>query len=250
MTQAFVQKSAKFTASAATNVTSGGITTTSGNHLVTTWSSWCNAVSTQGTVADNKSNSHAVDVSVKDGGSAGGFGRTSIASALNVTGGSGHTITVTQGGSPAGGTYFEGNVSEFSGTLTAAALDQTTTATSGASSTSVTPTTSATTQADEVVIACVVVNNSSATCGIVDPPTGYTSIGVNQDSNNTIGYEAAYKIVSAPGAQSAAYTFNSVSAGSGGAIATYKAAAGGATGIDPQLRSLAALAAVSRASHF
>jgi hypothetical protein len=222
MTQAFVQKTAKFTASAANSVTSAALTTTSGNHSIVTVSNWRTGAATV-TVTDSKSNSYTNDQALTQGDS-----RATISSALNITGGSSHTVTATSS-SGASDTYFEGNFTEFSGTLSSAALDKTGSIGHGSGTTTSTVSTGTnTTQADELVIVCIAVNSNDTTINITDPPSGYTSIGVNQDGNATIGYEAAYKIITATGTQTATWTFDSTTSdGDAAVIATYKSATGG-----------------------
>lgn len=221
MTQAFVQKTAKFSAAAANSVTSAGLNTTTGNQLIVTCASWRSGGATV-TVTDSQGGgSWANSVSVVDGGDAGS--RATIATKLGITGAASNTATVTSS-SGASDTYFNGNLLEFSGTLSAAALDVTANSPHGAAGTTCTPTTGSTAQADELVVACISVSSSTANVNVNDPPSGYTSIGVNQDSNATIGYQASYKIVSAIAAQSATWTFNATTVGDVGVIATYKAA--------------------------
>lgn len=222
MAIAFVQKTTKFTSGGATSITSASITTTAGNKAIVTVSTWISGTNNQPTFTDNKSNTWpgTADATLIDGSL--GNGRISINSAQIATGGASHTFTVTG----SAGTAFEGNVSEFSGLLTAVAKDQSATASIAASATTKTVTSGTTTQASELVVAAINVNSSDATCNITDPPTGYTSIGVNQDSNATIGYESAYKIIAATGAQSAVWTFDSTTSGGATGIVTYKATGG------------------------
>lgn len=220
MAAAFVQKTAKFTASAANSVTSAALTTTVGNRLVVTVSTW-HVFGCTHTVSDNKGNSWANDVT---GSTSAGPGRATIASCNLVTAGSGHTITVTSSQSDSG-TYFEGNCSEFSGIASSSAVDKTATDPGAASDTSATPTTATTTQADELVVCALHINGNSTNCHITDPPSGYTTIGVQQDNTTTCGYQSGYKVVSATGAQSASWTFDSSNSGDNGMIATYFASA-------------------------
>lgn len=220
MSAAFVQKTVRFTASAASSVITGSLTTTAGNTGVLTISTWLNPDTGAPTWTDSKGNTTAVDITWVEG--ANTRARATAGSVRLTSAGSSHSWTINF----PSGTYCEGNVSEFSG-IASSPLDQTAHSEWGSggsfTDTSTTPTTGTTAQADEVVIACVDVNNNVANASITDPPTGYTSIGVNQASSTTIGYEGAYKIVSATGSQSA--TWNFAQPGSGAAVlATYRAA--------------------------
>lgn len=217
----FVQR-IHFQGLAVTSVTSGSLTTTANNCGIFSASVWVNGTNNQPTASDSKGNSWAVDVSVVDGGNA--KGRVSIGHGQLASGGSGHTFTLNQGSSA----YIEGDFSEFSQVVTSSALDKTAT-NQVASGTTSTSTTATLAQADELIIAAIVVNVSSSNVHLTDPPSGYTSIGVNQDPNTSIGYEAAYKIVSATTAVSATWTFDSAAAAS--AIATYKTTGGGGGGL-------------------
>lgn len=219
MTVAFVQKTAKFSSAGASSINAAALTVTSANALIVTVSTWNAAGAHNVTASSSPSNTWNTDVSAADTGL--GKGKASIAAALGCAAGS-TTVTIT---SSVASTAFEGNVSEFSGLLTASALDKTASDPGGAADTTSAPTTAATTQNDELVIGAVCWNSADVTCNISDPPsTGYTSIGVNQDSNATIGYEGAYKIVAATGAQSVTWTGDAVTEGTVGVIATYKAA--------------------------
>lgn len=221
MAIAFVQTTARFTASAASSVVSGTLTTTAGNTGAPTVSTWIASGSVAPTVTDSKGNTATIDQSTADGR---GKPRASEGSIPLTSAGASHSWTINF----AAGTYCEGNVSEFSGLTTTpfdvSAGNQYNTS---PGTTSLAVTTATTTQADELVIACIVTNNNDTTTNVSDPPTGYTSIGVRSDDTVTIGYEAAYKIVSATGAQTATWTFDALALGDlGGAavVATYKAA--------------------------
>lgn len=96
-------------------------------------------------------------------------------------------------------------------------------------------TTAATAQANELVIAVIATPqvNAGAAQAITNPPTGYTSLDISNDSTVTAAGETAYKEVSATGTQSAAWTWT----GSGewmGVIASFKGAAGGSPALMPQ----------------
>lgn len=215
MAVAFVQKTARFSASSATSVTSATLTTTAGNTGFLTFSQWVTTGPVAPTFSDSKGNTCTVDKNATDAVRV----QSTIGSVPLTTAGTSHSWTV----SLQSGTYCEGNVSEFSG-VASSPLDQVASVVTAASVTSATATTPTTVLADEVVLACIVVNDNLNPANISDPPTtGYTSIGVQQDAITTIGYEGAYQVVSATGAQAATWAFGS---GLGVAVvATYKAAA-------------------------
>jgi hypothetical protein len=105
-------------------------------------------------------------------------------------------------------------LSEFSGYATSGAKDQVAT-NNVASGTSLTVTSGTTTVATELVIAavaqCFVLGNGNNT--VSDPPTGYTSLAVLQDTNTYASFEFAYKEVSSTGTQSATWTWASTGEG-------------------------------------
>src|SRR5207237_335806 len=106
MALAVVQIGGKFTASASASVTSATLTTTAGNLLICTVSVWDNGtlLADHSTVADNKSNSWAVNVTAKGTGTANAEkNEVIVASAQCTTGGASHTVTVTD---PRGGGEF------------------------------------------------------------------------------------------------------------------------------------------------
>lgn len=231
MTQAYVQKTVKFQAVNVTSVTAASITPTAGNQLVATVSAWSQSTGGSTTTpwsmaASDGTNTWTTDVAQDDNTH---YARGLIASALNVVGSAvSVTITPTVGGS--GTFYCNGNITEFSGTLTASALDSVSAAADIAgSTTSATATLSGNTaQADELLIALLVIDDTTTNAHISTPASsGYTSIGVDHDANNSIGYEASYKVVSSVGTHSAGWTFDSIVDGVV-LIAAYKAAAGGA----------------------
>lgn len=214
---AFVQKTAKFTASSANSVTSAALNTTVGNKINVTCAAFHNGSTYTLSVSDSKGgNTWANDVSIRDAQTNSGL--VIIASTTLINAGAGHTFTVTCSVADAG-CFFEGNASESSGV---GALDQIVQSVIAVAATTSTKTTPATTQPDQLVIAALQLDSSDATCNITDPPAGYNSIGVNQDGSATIGYEAAYAIVSSIGTQSATWNFDSATAGGSAGIATYK----------------------------
>jgi hypothetical protein len=228
MAGSFVQKLTHVTASNVTAVTSTafGSSTTVGNLLVCTASVWGPSSHNTQAVTDSKTNTWAQDAFSEDN-STGNAG-ASVNSTILTSAGASHTVTVTAGQA---GSYFEFDCCEFTGMASSSALDKT--ATTKTSTSPNTATTAATTQADEIVVGCLAANTNVNPAGIADPPTvnasttGVTSIGVNQDAPNTIGYEAAYKIIAATGTQAVAWTYTTGASGTGSAVATYKAASVG-----------------------
>lgn len=135
---------------------------------------------------------------------------------LNVAAGA-KVITVTP---PAAGTT--ARAQEWSGLVTAGAVDQTQTA-SGAGSSPTSGTTAATTQASELVIA-VFVDNTGLNPETITDPAGYTNIFTQTNGVNFFGGGAVQKVVAVTGAQVATWTVNDGPAWDG-CIATFKAAA-------------------------
>lgn len=228
MAGSFVQKLSHVTASNVTAITSSafGSSTTAGNLLVCTASVWGPSSHNTHAATDSKSNTWAQDAFSEDN-STGNSG-ASVNSTILGTAGASHTVTVT---AAQAGSYFEFDCSEFAGMASSSALDKT--AVNKSSTSPNTATTAATTQADEIVVACFCANTNVNPAAIADPPTingsttGVVSIGVNQDAPNTIGYEAAYKILASTGTQAVAWTYTTGASGTGAAVATYKAAGGG-----------------------
>lgn len=198
-----------------------GSNVTAGNALIGCYSHYETGTSAPVAPTSSPSNTWARDVFVQPGG---GVGAAMIASALNVASGA-TTVTFDSGS----GFYAVASVAEFSGLATSSALDKT--ATNSADSTTPTSgTTATTTQADELVVACLAEYEGSANDGIdVPATTGYTNIHVERDSSTYMGHASDYKIVSATGAQSAAWGTLASSLAWGACIATYKAAAGGSS---------------------
>lgn len=109
-------------------------------------------------------------------------------------------------------------------------LDKTT---SGSSTPTVTSgntgTSAVTSQANELVIVCMAGPqvNVSANHNITNPPTGYTSLDVSNNSNTDASGEAAYLEVTSTGTQTAAWTWTTGGEFMG-VLATFKGAAGAA----------------------
>jgi len=136
-----------------------------------------------------------------------------------------HTYASTAGANAVTVTFastvdWEGTAVEWAGMKSSAALDETTSS-SGTSTSPVSGTTAATGTNDQVVFVVLNVDSSSTNVGI-DLPSGYTNIGINQNSFATIGFSSDYKVVSTTGAQSASWGTLSASEAWIGAIATYE----------------------------
>jgi len=124
-----------------------------------------------------------------------------ISYAMNVAAGN-TTVTIDQN---ADSFWATGSFAEYSGVLTAAALDQQTSNT-GTSTTPTTGTTGATVQADELVLVGMLSDATGNPIGIDVPPTiGYSNLMVEQDGNSFYAGATDYKVVSAAEAQSANY---------------------------------------------
>ena len=136
------------------------------------------------------------------------------------------TFTIQLNNVQSSGNYINWTAVEHSG-ASATPFDVAATATAAGATTTVTATTASTAQADELVVGVFGSAHNQPSDGISDPPTtGYTSRSVYQASDTIIGHESADKIVSATGAQSATWTYNSApSSGVCCAVATYKQAA-------------------------
>ncbi len=104
------------------------------------------------------------------------------------------------------------------------ALDKQASAGATTAETSLTATTAATTLADELVVACggMVGPGSDSNVNIVQNTGGYTNAWVVQDNTSTPVGIMDYKIVSATGAQTTNWSFDSLSS-TAGIIGTFKA---------------------------
>lgn len=216
-----VQNSGQQTASNITVATySFPVQPTVGNHIIIVLTGWRGPGGVSG-VSDNQSgNSYNIDKQQIGGNS--GTRVTAVVSSGKITASSGtFTVSVTF---VATNTYAQWAVLEVSGLNTTTWLDQTGANTSAATSTSLTVTASgANTQANDLVVAAFA---GDSTNGISNPPSGYTSLYVDQDAVVT-GAEGAYKIVSGVETSASTWTFNASGFGTAGVLATYKAAAGG-----------------------
>jgi hypothetical protein len=97
---------------------------------------------------------------------------------------------------------------EYSGYAQVGPLDKVATQITG-SATTITATTATTSQATELVTASIAARfvASNSNIGLTNPPTGFTSNGVLQDTNTYAGFESAYKEVVATGAQTATWSW-------------------------------------------
>ena len=119
---------------------------------------------------------------------------------------------------------------EYSGIATASALDVQTANDSAGSTTPTSGTTASTAQADELVLTCLAIGTLVNPVGIDAATTGYTNLFVQQDNNAHVGASGDYKIVSAAGAQSAAWGTLNGSYSWSAKIATFKTPSGAITG--------------------
>ena len=141
----------------------------------------------------------------------------------NATAGT-HTVT------PEANTSHQQCLSEFSGLMTSASLDQSTSNKSNADThTSLaTGTTATTTQADELVVInhAIGARNGVSNITYTDPVSGFTTLYNQPNDATSVGVLQAYKVLATTGTQTA--TFNWVSGetfmGSQAVIATFKAA--------------------------
>jgi hypothetical protein len=100
------------------------------------------------------------------------------------------SVTVTgTGGS--GGMYGVFSVQEVSGI---SALDRYTAGATGASSPYTMTASAVDTAATDFVVSCISVGNGSATVGISNPPTGYTTAAISQNDSTDAGGAIAYRI--------------------------------------------------------
>jgi hypothetical protein len=106
-------------------------------------------------------------------------------------------------------TYARTILAEYGGYATSAPVDKIAVNTS-AGATTLTVTSATTSQANELVIvghACAFATSNS-NIGLTNPPSGYTSLAVVQDTNTGSGVEFAYKEVTSTGAQSATWSWS------------------------------------------
>jgi hypothetical protein len=222
---AYVRDTGRFTGSGvATASASFGTLPAVGNHVSGHTAVWHATRPTSVTFSDNQSNTWATDAFEPDPGSPGSVAATGTAKVVTSSG----TFTVTVATNQAANNFIEAVAVEFSGLTTSSWLDQSSVGNWSASTSKTVTDAGANTQASELVL-FTAAHNSNATNVGINPPTGYTQLAVNQDSNATIGFIAAYKIVSSIETSSASWTWTD-SSGGAAVLSTYKAAAGGGGG--------------------
>ena len=207
MAIAFVQAWTGVQGNAVASVTTGTLTTTSGNFIGV--GQTCDASAS--TISDNKSNTVAVAIGPIQNAS----DYIQIAYFKNIVGGASHTVTSTRSGAG----YHTLCPAEFSGLDLTAPLDQTASAT-GTSTALNSGNTSTTTVANELLLGTGTISagtNSSWTAG-----TNFTMRGsVGNALAGAVGYLES-RIVSATGAYAAPATWGGSSDGWIAAIATFK----------------------------
>ncbi len=214
----FIQSMVASESGNATPLTTSGMTTTSGGLLVAGITFDSGTLNTITGVTDSKGNTWTkaleLDATVL----------VSLWYTANIIGGSAHTFTVAYDDSV--GDAVSCIVQEFSGIATASPLDKTVVAT-GTSAAPNSGATAATTQADELVIgfAGYFGTNVLAAAG-----SGYGDLAQSNQTNANGAMES--KLVSATGAQTAAFTLAS-SRDWACICATFKTAAGGGGGANP-----------------
>ena len=176
----FVQKTAQFNVQNSSSAGTAAITTTQNNDAVLTLSYWNSTSNAAPTWSDSKGNTPcSVDVTGVHSSSGSSFTHASVGRVKLASAGASHSWTISMPSS----SYCEGNVVEWQG-MDSSPLDQTATDTASAGDGDMAPTTGVTTVANEVVFAVASLNTGQTNSGVTDPPSGYTSIGVQ--SNDTI----------------------------------------------------------------
>lgn len=197
-----------------------------GNHVFVGVSLWRNGIgSLTDAVTDNQGNSYAEDREINGGDDTASLWSTKVATSSG-------TYTVTVDPSQTTGNYIAWTAVEFSGVIATTHLDQTGSTTTSSTSTDASVTaTGENTTTGGVAIAVATINNDDTDINIGDtPPTGYTNIQVNENSNGYIGYSMVYKIYSSTETSSAQWSHDNVSQqGWSTIICTYKEAASGVT---------------------
>ena len=200
--------------------------TTSGNTIVVLVSDYYDGTTAGAgggpwTVSDNKGNTYTSIV--HDG--SGSFGGVEVFYAYNITGGSGHVVTVTAAGS----TFAETTAIEYSGLTTTDPLDVS--QHSGyvtAASTFTSGNTASTAQASELAVG--VVHYFSATVTATGD-TGWTIINTVVQPDNSDSQAVGERILSSAGAYAFSGSFSATpSFSTTTVVVTFKAAAGGGGG--------------------
>ena len=173
-------------------------------------------------VNDNKGNTY---VEVTGASISGASVVTSIWYCENASGGSGHTVTITDNS----GAEFHGAALEITGALTSGALDKANAQDDASDTTPHTGSTGTLTQADEIVV--IVTGNYTNGTGLsgIAVDGGWTQVSEHLNPTFQPG-EVDYQIVSATTALEGGWTISGVTASWVSAIASFKAASGGGGG--------------------
>ena len=120
-------------------------------------------------------------------------------------------------GAGSGSASISSCMAEFTFNESATSLDKHTNNGADTSTSGNTGTTATTSIAGELVVALIgiadVTGAPHANSGLTDPATsGYSTVAVNQNSNNGLAFQASYKEVSATGTQTASWTWTDSSA--------------------------------------
>lgn len=209
MAIAYSQSTTVASGASVTSVTTGAITTTTGNLLVALAASYVQTA----TVSDSKGNTWTNVASFTAG-----TGRVRMDYVLNATGGASHTFTATCGSAD----YPTITVMEFSGVATSSALDVSATdfVSGGSSSHTVGPVT--TTDAGDVLIG--VGSSPSSTSYTVSAPFTQDR---TLDTGALEGIVTGYYLPGSTGNYSFDFTTSNSSAAARSIIAAFKPAAGG-----------------------
>jgi hypothetical protein len=209
------------------NTLTFGSSTTNGNFIVVVVTAWASSWASL-SVTDNKGNSYGSYVVHSQ--ASGGNHSCFIFACPNIAGGSSHQVTVSNGGNVIYGAMW---IAEFSGLATSSATDQTATTNASISSgaTSYSVSTAALSQADELAIAAIYCSDTLDNAPI---KTGSWNYGFDIGSSSTGVFNGGgiYEVLASTSAVTATWNFsNGTSSGStsaNAAIATFKAAGGGA----------------------
>lgn len=220
----YVQQSLKVTTGGANSITTGGITTTVGNTVFLTGSHWQDSVAHTTSFSQNKGGSNTIANDISDIDSLNEC-RSSVASMPVVAGGSGHTFTMTDSVGDSAACMVLHAV-EFSGMNNSSLLDVTVAAERATSGTTLTATTPTTGQANAVAIACFTAATGSSSSNISNPPTNWSSIGVENNSPAIIGAQHSYRILSSISTYAATWNWTGSTQAAVAVIAVYKEAGG------------------------
>lgn len=162
-------------------------------------------------VTDNAGNAYTL-VNSRSDASYGNRLKTGLLACHTVEAGDGtFTATLSVGGGSKG-YCIAAQLVEVSGLVGSTAVDGSGSNAEDGSDGSMSATTGSTVQDVELVVSTFGLHNADTDANITTP-SGYTSLGVNDDAAAEVGYEAAYKVVTATGTQSATQTWDADSAG-------------------------------------